>query len=253
MRKVIVFKHVAQENLGQILPVLKREAFRIRYVNFQREPEAWPSMERYQGLIVLGGWMGVYEMDSYPHLKAECKLVEEALKRGIPILGICLGSQILAHVLGATVRRHSERETGWCEIHTSKEGQADPMLQHFGEKSTVFQMHGDTFDLPAGASLLARSEKCESQAFRYGERAYGLQFHLEVNQAMIQRFLENAENQTELLEFAGPHTLRDLKENTPIHLPHSQRMAEKSFAYYLSLFQLPERSKLTRTIGHGKE
>lgn len=250
MRKVIVFKHVAQENLGQILPVLKKEAFRIRYVNFHREPEAAPSLEKYQGLIVLGGWMGVYEMDDYPHLKLECKLIEEALKREIPVLGVCLGSQILAHVLGARVRKHTERESGWREIQLTKDGLSDPLLSHFGEKATVFQMHGDTFDIPQGAVHLARSEVCEGQAFRYGKKAYGLQFHLEANKEMIDRFLREEKNRNELIEFAGVGAVENLERDTGKFLPGSYKLAENTFSRFIELFGLPER--IRRPGGHGK-
>ena len=140
MRRVIVFKHVAHEVLGTLNPLLREQGFRIRYVNFEREPGAQPSLEKYQGLVVFGGWMGVYEADRYPHIKVECQLIEAALKRDIPVLGICLGSQILAHVLGANVRKHEQKEVGWHEVELTNEGRSDPLLSPFGPRERVFQM-----------------------------------------------------------------------------------------------------------------
>src|SRR4051812_26954694 len=101
MRKLIVFQHVAHEILGTLNPLLKEQGFRVRYINFERTPHAEPALDKYNGLVVLGGYMGVYEADKYTHIRVEMKRIEEALKRNIPVLGICLGSQILAHVLGS--------------------------------------------------------------------------------------------------------------------------------------------------------
>ena len=251
MRKIAIFKHVAHEILGTITPLLKEEAFRVRYVNFGREPDARPSLEKYQGLIVLGGWMGVYEADRYPHIKVECELIEEALKRGTPVLGICLGSQILAHTLGARVRKHTQVEAGWHKVELTAEGQADPLLRHFRPTEHVFQMHGDTFDLPSGAVHLARSEVCEGQAFRYGDKAYGLQFHLEVDRAMIERFLLVPENRSEVEAFAGKSAIATLEAETDRYLERSVELSEATFRKFIGLLGAPARSPLTRSQ-HGK-
>src|SRR5690349_16930935 len=115
MKKVIVLQHVAWEILGTLDPLLKKESFRVRYVNFDRQPDAQPTLDKYDALILLGGPMGVYEAEKHSHLKVEMKLIEQALQKDIPIMGICLGSQLLAHVLGADVRKHTEREMGWYD------------------------------------------------------------------------------------------------------------------------------------------
>src|SRR5262249_19570043 len=131
MRKVLVFQHVAHEILGTLNPLLKRQGFRIRYVNFDRHPDAHPSIEKYDGLVVLGGNMGVYESETYQHIKVEAKLIEEALKKEIPVLGICLGSQILAHVLGSNVRKNMEKEIGWYDLEFTEPGRQDLLFNHF--------------------------------------------------------------------------------------------------------------------------
>jgi GMP synthase (glutamine-hydrolysing) len=220
-------------------------------VNFGREPEASPSLEKYHGLIVLGGWMGVYEADHYPHIHLECRLIEAALKRGMPVLGICLGAQILAHTLGATVKKHTQKEVGWQEVKLTEGGKQDPLLGHFSASERVFQMHGDTFSIPAGAEHLAFSEACAGQAFRYGENAYGLQFHLESDEDMIRRFLKNPENRQELEAFAGPDAPEKIEADTGLYLPRSLELGRSTFSAFLNLFGLPKRPTLTRS-SHGR-
>jgi len=117
MRKLLVFQHSAREPLGLLDPLLRRRGFRIRYVNFSRHPGLQPDVSRYNGLIVLGGPMNVDQADRFPHLAAEIAVIQEALKRDIPILGICLGAQLLAAALGANVRPHTVREIGWYRLH----------------------------------------------------------------------------------------------------------------------------------------
>ena len=251
MRKVIVFKHVAHEVLGTITPLFRDQGFRIRYVNFQRTPDVEPSLEKYQGLVIFGGWMGVYEADRYPHLKVECRLIEEALKREIPILGICLGAQILAHTLGANVRKHTEKEVGWQDVALTPLGRKDFLLSHFGEKEKLFQMHGDTFDIPASAAHLACSPVCDGQAFRYGRNAYGLQFHLEVDQAMMGRFLQNPESRQEVEAFGGKQAIARMEHDTKIHLQRSIELSSATFRKFIELFGVESRSQFTRS-GHGR-
>src|SRR3982751_2797471 len=116
MRKLLVFQHSAREPLRLLDPLLRQHGFRIRYVNFSRQPELQPDVRRYHGLVVLGGPMNVDEADRYPHLHIEIAAIRQALELDIPILGICLGAQLLAAALGAAVRPHSVREIGWYRL-----------------------------------------------------------------------------------------------------------------------------------------
>lgn len=240
-RRVLVLKHVAQENLGSLKPVLNAAGCRLRYVNFGRDPEAAPSLDRCGGVVLLGGWMGAYEADLYPHLKREFQLVEQALARGLPVLGICLGSQILAQVLGAPVRKHHQRESGWCEVELTEEGMADAVVAPLGPRASVFQMHGDTFDLPPGAVHLARSSVCPVQAFRYGPSAYGLQFHLEVDARMIHHLFYDERTRSELEALEGPALFDRLAADTPLRLPRSNALSEQVFGRFVDLLGLPPR------------
>lgn len=241
MRKVLVFQHVAHKILGTLNPSLKEHGLRMRYINFERTPDIHPSVEKYNGLIILGGHMGVYEADKYTHIKVEMKLIEEALKKNIPILGICLGSQLLAHVLGASVRKHEEKEIGWHDIHLTDEGRKDALFSEFKKTEKLFQLHGDTFDVPRTAVHLAKSEQCHSQAFRYGDKVYGLQFHLEVDGPMIQRWLDNPLNKKDIEESNGKFSLEQIRKETVENIDHSMNLSQKTFSQFIELFSLPPR------------
>jgi GMP synthase (glutamine-hydrolysing) len=138
------------------------------------------------GLVVMGGPMGVYEHDQHPHLRAELRLIEAALAARAPVLGICLGSQLIAHALGAIVRPGPRKEIGWFPVHWMAEALNDPIVGPVAAAPlTAFHWHGDVFDLPVGAEHLARSALTPYQAFRYGASVYGLLFHLEVTPPLI--------------------------------------------------------------------
>lgn len=249
--KVLVFQHVAHEILGTLNPLLKEQKFRVRYINYERDPDSRPSIEKYDGLIILGGHMGVYEADKYTHIRIEMQIIEEALKKNIPVLGICLGAQILAHVLGANVKKHTQKEIGWCDVHLTSSGAKDKLLSHFKKSEKIFQMHGDTFEIPKSAEHLAYSEVCEGQAFRYGEKVYGLQFHLEVDRPMIERWLKNPVHKKDLAESGGTLTEEKVIAETQTHIDHSISLSHQTFKNFIALFDLKPRSILLGS-GHGK-
>lgn len=138
-------------------------------------------------LIILGGPMSVYQEEAYPWLADEKKFVKSAMDRGIKIIGICLGAQMLAEILGAQVYKHAMKEIGWHKVERT--GEEHPWLAQMPSEFYSFQWHGDTFDLPEGATLLARSEACGHQAFSYGDNILALQFHLETSPAAIEQML----------------------------------------------------------------
>jgi GMP synthase (glutamine-hydrolysing) len=185
--------------------------------------------------------MGVYEAEEYQHIKVEMQLIEEALKKDIPILGICLGAQLLAHVLGAEVKKNDEKEVGWCDINLTQAGIVDPLLSHFSPSEKVFQLHGDTFSIPKSAIHLATSEKCNGQAFKYGEKVYGLQFHLEVDQAMIIRWLENPRNQAEIFNVHDNFSAEKIRNETQLYLDHSIQLSDQTFGKFIDLFAVKNR------------
>jgi GMP synthase (glutamine-hydrolysing) len=241
MRKIMIFQHVAHELLGTLNPLLKSEGFKIRYVNFGRSPDTHPSLEEYNGLVVLGGPMGVYEVMKHPHIKTELALIESALKKNIPVLGICLGAQMIAHVLGAEVKRHRIAEFGWYDVSLTDDGANDPLFKDWKKKEKIFQAHQDTFALPNGTKRLAHSPACENQAFSYGDKVYGFQFHLEVDRPMILRWLGIADNQILLAHAAGSPTPDRLMSETDLYMERSSSLSTSTFSNFIELFQLKAR------------
>jgi GMP synthase (glutamine-hydrolysing) len=241
MSRVLVFQHVAAEPLGTLDPLIRRRGHRIKFVNFEREPDAQPSIDRYRGLIVLGGPMNVADQHDRPHLKTELAVIERALAQGKPVLGICLGAQLLAHVLGAEVRRNRQPEIGWYDLATTDAGRCDPVTAALGTTAPVFQWHSYTFDLPSGADHLARTATCENQAFRYGAGAYGFQFHLEMDAALIERWL-GLSGYREELEAAGlGHGAEEIRVATAARIGAMQASADAVFSAFLDQVGRPAR------------
>jgi GMP synthase (glutamine-hydrolysing) len=243
MRKLLVFQHVPFEILGTLNPLLKNAGFRIRYVNFGREPDARPSLDGYAGLIVLGGPMSVNDAARHRHLTTEMTVIGEALARDMPILGICLGAQLLAATLGARVRRSPHREIGWHDVAPTAAGRRDALLGGFGASERLFQWHSDTFDLPAGAEHLATSPRCEAQAFRYGRSASGVQFHLVVDEPLIERWLRVPVHREELAAEAGRVSPEAIRAETPQRIARSTALSERVFGAFVDLFGLPPKRR----------
>ncbi len=245
MRRLLVCQHVAHEILGILDPLLRDAGFRIRYVNFGRQPDARPDMDRYHGLVILGGPMNCDQVDRYPHLATEVELAQAAIAAGKPVLGICLGSQVLARALGARVMRNPVKEIGWYELAPTAAGRNDPLFRHLKNPQQIFQWHGDTFDIPDHAVRLAESPDCPNQAFRYGDNVYGLQFHLEVDQPMIERWLHAPVNMRELDSMGdGAERAARILARTPNHIDASMRLGRTLFGEYLHLFHSPRRRRM---------
>jgi GMP synthase (glutamine-hydrolysing) len=241
VRKIMIFQHVGHEPLGTLNPMLKAAGFRIRYVNFGRHPDFQPSLDGYNGLIVLGGPMGVYEADKHPHLAVELKAIEAALKRDIPVLGICLGAQLVAATLGARVRTAPQWEMGWYDVHLTEKGATDPLFAGYGKCEKVFQLHQDTFDVPETADHLAFTSLCDGQAFRYGDKVYGLQFHLEADRPMIRRWMQRPENRKLIEGSQGLFCSNRIEEDTKAHIGRSLDLSHQTFRRFMDIFGLPER------------
>lgn len=174
---VSVFHHVPFETTGSIADWLTAHDAIVSEVRMY-ERHALPDLTRTDLLVVMGGTMSANDEESFPWLRAEKICIGEAVTRGVPVLGICLGSQLIANAMGARVYRNSQPEHGWFPV------EATPAMNgafRFPAHFTTFHSHGDTFDLPRGAVQLARSAACENQAFQIGRRTIGLQFHLESN------------------------------------------------------------------------
>ncbi|MFQ5736648.1 MAG: type 1 glutamine amidotransferase [Thermodesulfobacteriota bacterium] len=215
MKKVLVVKQVPHEGLGII-----RHAIRGRYdtdvIEAYRD-RVPSSIDGYSALVVLGGPMGVYEQERYPFIRDEIRLIERALSREVPVLGVCFGSQLIARAAGARVYRGAEKEIGWYDVELTRAGAADRLFLGLPESFGVFQWHGDTFDVPPGAVNLAASALFPNQVIRVGSSAYGIQFHLEVTEEMIREWL--CVNKGELKTLEAKIDPKAILRQTPDRLP----------------------------------
>lgn len=242
--KVLVFQHVPYEPLGTLDPLLKEHGFRIRYVNFGRDARLRPSLSGYDALVVLGGPMNADETEAYPNLATEVGLLAEAVGRGMPVLGICLGAQLLAKALGAEVSPNEVHEIGWHEVCLTRAGRGDPVLAPIAECAPLFHWHADRFHLPPGATHLATSALCENQAFRYGDNALGLQFHLEVDRALIERWLTLPVHRRlldKLADTVDPEAIRHQTRELAAGLESLSRLV---FGRWIEQFELPRRKRI---------
>lgn len=238
MKRLLVLQHVDHELLGTLNPMLKGAGFGLRYVNFARHPDAQPSLDGYAGLIVLGGPMSVNDAHRLTHLTTELKLIEDALAREIPVLGICLGAQLIAKTLSADVYPIREKEIGWYDISPTEEAASDPLLAEMQPTEKIFQWHGESFDIPQTARHLAFSPLCNNQAFRYGEKVYGFQFHMEVDEPMIQRWLTVAENQNEISRVRGAGYLERIQTETSEYMARLTELSTRVFGEFIALFEI---------------
>ncbi|PSQ95292.1 MAG: amidotransferase [Bacteroidetes bacterium SW_9_63_38] len=179
MPDVLILQHVRPEPPGTIADALEDRGLSYDTVQVYRDDPVPDTLEA-DGLVVMGGPMGVGDIADRPHLQTELGLVEQALDTDRPVLGTCLGSQLLAHVLGADVHPGDGKELGWGEVTLTEAAAGDPLWTGVEDPFTAFHWHGDVFELPDGAVRLAASTQTEQQAFRYGDHAYGILFHLEV-------------------------------------------------------------------------
>ena len=246
MSRLLVFQHVAAEPLGTLDPLIRRCGHRIRFKNFERHPDARPNTDRYHGLVVLGGPMNVDEHPQRAHLRNEMLAIEAMLTQGKPVLGICLGAQLLAHVLGAAVPRNPVREIGWYPLHKTAAGRQDSVLAPLGDTTPVFQWHTYRFDIPQGAVHLAHSDDCAQQAFRYADNAYGFQFHLEMDERLIERWLANPAYRDDLQDADLPHDghagrAQAIRAHTRQHIAMMQAQADAMFNNFLDLVGRPQR------------
>ena len=199
--QVLVLQHISCETIGSIADTLEKSGIGHRYVRTGRG-ETVPSLLEEDALIVMGGPMGVYEQDRYPFLRDEIALIRSAIKSGKPVLGICLGSQLIAAALGATVKPGPRKEIGWFTVYRSDEAKDDALFGGLPDSFEALHWHGDVFTLPEGAVPLASSKRTACQAYRHGRNVYAILFHLEATQPMIEEWTK---------EFAGELAEEKLK------------------------------------------
>ena len=200
-------QHVPFEGLGSINEWAIAQGAAITCTRLYAN-EQLPALETFDWLIVMGGPMGIYDDDTHPWLRAEKRFIKQSIDAGKTVLGICLGAQLMADVLGANVYPGPQKEIGWFPIQRSENA---PAL--LPETSIVFHWHGDTFDLPEGAVPLATSAPGINQGFVYNDRAIGLQFHMETTPESMESLIENCGH--ELVDTPYIQTADQMRDGRP--------------------------------------
>jgi GMP synthase-like glutamine amidotransferase len=234
VRRALVLQHIACEPPGAYEDVLREQAWEIVRVELD-EGEPLPPWGGFDAIIAMGGPMSVNDDATLQWLVDEKRLIAEAVRAGVPFFGACLGVQLLASALGARVYPGDSPEVGLLPVQLTPAARSDSVFAGLPEQLLTFQWHGDTFHLPDGATLLATSPAYANQAFRWGQRAYGVQFHLEVSPEMAREWGEVPEYAASLEQTLGPGSTEGLVEEVARRSTEMRAHARALFARWLEL------------------
>jgi len=201
--KIAVIKHVENEGPGIMGTFFKNDGWELSTTELSNGETLPNSLNDIAAVIILGGPMNVYEEDAYPFLKDEDRFIRKIIIEEIPLLGICLGGQLLSKACGGRISKSPVKEIGWRTVELTREGMNDLFFQKLPKTFKVFQWHDDAFEIPKGTTHLAKARLCKNQAFKVGNNAYGLQFHIEVTKDMIDTWVEDEERKTDRKKILG--------------------------------------------------
>ncbi len=218
--RVHYLQHEKHEGLGCIEEWLIKNQLEYAGTHLY-VPHQLPLPGDFDGLIIMGGGASIYEEAKYPYLKEEKKFIRKCIDEGKTILGICLGSQLLAEVMGAKVYPGKQQEIGWFTVHFN-EVLRERMMPDLPENFTVLHWHGDTFDIPSGARLIGSSEITPHQGFIYEDHVIALQFHFEINRKQLEVFIDGVG--AELLPEEFVQTREELLGNAEIYEKENNRL-----------------------------
>ena len=201
MKRVLTIINIADDPTGYVGEILEKHG--ITYDIIEAESQPIPDPTKYDAVVVFGGPQNANEDEKYPYFTQEKAALRTIVEQDIPVLGICLGGQMLATVLGGVVKKHDIMEIGFSEVQCTDEGKQDPLYKGLADGQMVYQWHEDTFDIPPGAVRLATSETTANQAFRYGRNAYGLQYHIELTPTMLDTWLREPFLEQKIIDAVG--------------------------------------------------
>ncbi|HVB62899.1 MAG TPA: type 1 glutamine amidotransferase [Ktedonobacteraceae bacterium] len=228
MKRVLALQQVWDDPPGVLGTIM--EAYDIACDVVKVEEAPIPDLSGYDALIALGGPQNADEDDIHPYLTEEKSLLRRAVAQDIPFLGMCLGGQLLARALDAPVTRRHYAEIGFFEVQLTEEGRRDPLFDGLPGYQQALHWHEDTFGIPAGAVRLATSDGAKNQAFRFGRRAYCLQYHIELTPSMLDTWLRYPEYKQELIRIAGPDAPERIEKERaqryPIYREHTRIVFE---------------------------
>jgi GMP synthase-like glutamine amidotransferase len=231
MPHITCFQHIDCEGPGYLSDVLKAKRVEM---NVLKPFKGDPVPERLgDGLVVLGGPMGVYEEKDFPWMTAELNAIRHCLVSSLPVLGICLGSQMLAYAAGGQVFRGAQPEVGWYPIQLTPEGHLDPLFLGIAPEFEAFHWHGDTFTLPSNAVRLAGNHYYPNQIYRVGHNAYGFQCHLEVTEEMVRSWASIYAK--ELTPSGGPNRPERIEEHLSEKAKALRAIGETVFSRFAAL------------------
>jgi len=193
-KRIHYFQHVHFEDLGCIEQWANQHGHQLSATRFYNH-EALPELADIDWLIVMGGPMGVNDENIYPWLEFEKAFIKKAIDANKTVIGICLGSQLIASALGEKVYPNPNKEIGWFDISKTQHGFESKIFKDFNEKLKVFHWHGDTFDLPKESQLIFQSQACKNQCFSYKNKILGLQFHLEITENSLNEMIFNGKHE----------------------------------------------------------
>ena len=201
--RIHYFMHVPYEGLGFIEEWAHKHSHELSCTEFYEDEHKLPSIEDFDWLVIMGGSMSIYD-EAIPWLSEEKQFILKAIKSGKKVIGICLGAQLIADVLGAKVYPNRQKEIGWWPVRLTEEGERHPLLRDLLSEFITFHWHGDMFDIPEGAVRLISSDVCENQAFVYKEQVLALQFHFETTEQSVSDIIRNSRHELVNAPFIQP-------------------------------------------------
>jgi GMP synthase-like glutamine amidotransferase len=237
MKPLTIIRHIECEGPGHLGTVLEQSQIDYQLVAIDRHDPLPDSVNDSSGLVIMGGPMSVNDDDEW--IRQETRLIQQAIDNDLPVLGHCLGGQFIAKALNANIKRNPVKEIGWLPVHASADGEGLPAwLESFQSPQTVFHWHGETFELPAGASKLLSSEHCQNQAFQYKDNVLAFQCHVEMTQEMVDQWSELYED-----ELSQPsstiHRREQMLADSTLHIPRLNQLASEIYRYWIEQLVRP--------------